>query len=61
MAEVSQFSPDNQMTAENLGLLIGPNISWNLHQKRTDMADMIMKQNKIITHMIHNIETIREK
>ena len=49
------------MTAKNLGLLIGPNISWNLHQKRSEMADMILKQNKIITHMIDNIETIKEK
>ena len=49
------------MTPKNLGLLIGPNISWNLHQKRSDMADMILKQNKIITHMIDNIEIIKEK
>ena len=61
MKDVSQYSQDNQMTAKNLGLLIGPNISWNLHQKRSDMADMIMKQNKIITHIIINIEIIKEK
>ena len=61
MKDVSQYSQDNQMTAKNLGLLIGPNISWNLHQKRSDMADMMMKQNKIITHMIDNIEDIKNK
>ena len=49
------------MTARNLGMLIGPNISWNLHQARSDMAEMMMKQNKIITHIIDNIETIKEK
>ena len=59
--EVSQYSQYNQMTARNLGLLIGPNISWNLHQARSDMAEMMMKQNKIITHIIDNIETIKEK
>ena len=60
LKDVSQFSQENQMTPKNLGLLIGPNISWNFHQKRSDMADMIMKQNKIITHMIDNIEIIKE-
>ena len=61
MKDVSQYSQYNQMTAKNLGLLIGPNISWNLHQERSDMADMMMKQNKIITHMIDNIEDIKNK
>merc|ERR1712218_568193 len=27
--DVSQYSDDNQMTAKNLGLMIGPNVSWN--------------------------------
>ena len=48
------------MTAKNLGLLIGPNISWNLNQKRSDMAEMLMKQNMIIAHMIDNIEDIKQ-
>ena len=48
------------MTAKNLGLLIGPNISWNLNQKRSDMAEMLMKQNMIIAHMIDNIEDIKK-
>ena len=61
MKDVSQYSQYNQMTEKNLGMLIGPNISWSLTQKRSDMADMMMKQNKIITHMIENIETIKEK
>ena len=60
MKDVSQYSQDNQMTAKNLGLLIGPNISWNLNQKRSDMAEMLMKQNMIIAHMIENIEDIKK-
>lgn len=60
--KVSQYSADNQMTAKNLGLMIGPNISWTPNQyKRSDLGEVMMKQNKIIGYMIENIETIKMK
>ena len=50
------------MTAKNLGLMIGPNISWTPNQyKRSDLGEVMMKQNKIIGYMIENIETIKMK
>lgn len=50
------------MTAKNLGLMIGPNVSWNpLQYKKSDLAEVMMKQNAIITYMIENIKTIKEK
>ena len=59
---MSQYSDDNQMTAKNLGLMIGPNVSWNpLQYKKSDLAEVMMKQNAIITYMIENIDTIKEK
>ena len=60
--DVSQYSDHNQMTAKNLGLMIGPNISWNPHQyKKSELGGVMMSQNKIITYMIENIQTIKKK
>ena len=60
LKEVSKYSEDNQMTVKNLGLMIGPNLSWSSHRNKTsDLGLNMMKQNKIIAYMIENIETIK--
>ena len=55
LSNVAALSEENNMTAENLSIVMGPTLSWSqTGAKVSDITTMITKQNNIVAFLITN-------
>ena len=58
---VSSLNSFNQMTAENLAIVLGPTLSWSQGKvKRDNIAMVMFQQNSVIEFLIRNCQEIKK-